>query len=88
MSGMIKDLRSVLDPCFESLGFTPDPESFAHASYKGGMALRTIQVGCSARSRHQFVGDDNLSSPLYRTYSCFLTSLYAICIFYGSASVY
>ncbi len=59
MSGMIKDLRSVLDPCFESLGFTPDPESFAHASYKGGMAGRTIQVGCSARSRHQFVGYDN-----------------------------
>ena len=70
MSGMIKDLRSVLDPCFESLGFTPDPDSFAHASYKGGMAGRTIQVGCSARSRHQLVGYDNLLlPPLYRTYS-------------------
>ena len=61
----VSNLRKYLDPCFEPLGFTRDAESFANAAYKSSLNGRTIQVGCAVRSRHQFVGIDNIRFRRY-----------------------
>ena len=61
----VSNLGKYLDPCFEPLGFIRDTESFANAAYKRSRDGRTIQVGCAVRSRHQFIGIDNISFRRY-----------------------